>query len=169
MDDCQLSSVVHPSHDLIETVENLILNQVVRAPSARQNWEVLHDHDSHLRHLEREIGLCRCQVAPADGASHVLDPRLDTASVGGNNGRICRMGGQVLANLELHPVDLREEPGHRRMIVHWIGFQMSKLDNLSLESCHSFQRDAQVPIVYHNDTLVSQLISVLKPVLQQAL
>lgn len=36
-------------------------------------------------------------------------------------------------NLKLHPVNLRQKAGRRRMIVSWVGFQSAQLGNLILK------------------------------------
>ena len=52
------------------------------------------------------------------------------------------MEGEVLAHLELHPVDLGEKPGCRKVVVRGSGLRLAKMGYLSLEMADSLDRGA---------------------------
>src|SRR5687767_7759595 len=57
------------------------------------------------------------------------------------------MSGEILADLHVHAVNLREELGYSRVIVRRVGLRAAQMGGLSLEARNAFQSDVQFLVV----------------------
>jgi hypothetical protein len=57
------------------------------------------------------------------------------------------MKAQILANFELHTVDLREKPRDRGSVVGWVSFHVPQVSYLSLKLRNAIEGDLELLVV----------------------
>src|SRR5260370_17474257 len=61
---------------------------------------------------------------------------------------------EVLAYLQLHPINFGQEAGYGRMIIRRVGFDAAQMDNLRVEPCIALQGCVQRLVISNHTVFV---------------